>query len=166
MKGETTSTAQSLNSSSDGNTDVTSMKMIPFPGSVEHNCPAFEAKTTTYLEPMPLNTYYNSMDLQLLEMPSLPSIPHLQTELPFPQETQELIDRLDSGFFSPFVCADETAFFDDRVRLFSSFSGGTMSGETRVKREDDNHATPDSFFDDFPTDMFDEIEPLPSPFDW
>ncbi|KAA8520463.1 hypothetical protein F0562_014719 [Nyssa sinensis] len=32
--------------------------------------------------------------------------------------------------------------------------------------ENDNPVTPDSFFDDFPTDMFDHIEPLPSPSEW
>ncbi|KAJ8556395.1 hypothetical protein K7X08_029786 [Anisodus acutangulus] len=35
-----------------------------------------------------------------------------------------------------------------------------------VKREIEKPLTPDSFIDDFLLDMFDPIEPLPSPFEW
>ncbi|XP_019107688.3 transcription factor DUO1 [Beta vulgaris subsp. vulgaris] len=154
MEGETSSPkAQSLESSSHGSTDTNTMQMIPFPASVEHKCPSFEDNNFTYLEPIALNTYYNSMDWQLQEM-IFPSIPPLQTDLSFVPETQELIDRLDSSFFSPFGC---TGF---------GVGGGSVSAGARVKLENDNHATPDSFFDDFPSDVFDDIEPLPSPSRW
>ncbi|KNA05906.1 hypothetical protein SOVF_185960, partial [Spinacia oleracea] len=167
MEGETSSKAQSVNSSSNSSADKNNMEMIPFTGSVDHGYPCFEESNVAYLEPIPLNTYYNNMDLQLLEPPSFPTIPHLQTDLiPFPPETQELIDRLDSSFFSPFGCTGEPALVDDGISFYSCFDGDAISGETRVKRENYNNATPDSFFDDFPSDVFDEIEPLPSPSGW
>uniref|UniRef100_A0A803LIB7 Uncharacterized protein n=2 Tax=Chenopodium quinoa TaxID=63459 RepID=A0A803LIB7_CHEQI len=165
MEGESSSKAQSLNSSSNSSKGKNSMELIPFPGSIDHSCPCFEANNATCLDPIPLNTYYNHTDLQLLEMPSFPSIPPFQTDFPFLPETQELIDRLDYSFFAPFGYINEPALINDGVHLFSCFGGGGMNGETRVKRED-NHAAPDSFFDDFPSDVFDEIEPLPSPPRW
>uniref|UniRef100_A0A803KYL8 Uncharacterized protein n=2 Tax=Chenopodium quinoa TaxID=63459 RepID=A0A803KYL8_CHEQI len=167
MEGESSSKAQSLNSSSNSSTGKKTMELIPFPGSVNHSCPCFEAKSATYLDPIPLNTYCNHTDLQLLEMPSFPSIPlpPFQTDFPFLPETQELIDRLDYSFFAPFGYINEPALINDGVHFFSCFGGGGVSGETRVKRED-NHVAPDSFFDDFASDVFDEIEPLPSPPRW
>ncbi|KAK9742761.1 hypothetical protein RND81_03G195800 [Saponaria officinalis] len=83
------------------------------------------------------------------EMTAFPTIPTL---LRFPPETQELIDRLDSSFLQTF---DEPLFTDD----------GGLQGTSCCGCQTDNAVTLDSFFDDFPADMFD-IEPLPSPSSW
>ncbi|KAL2892520.1 Transcription factor DUO1, partial [Bienertia sinuspersici] len=151
FEGESSTKAQSLNSSfrnSSISTDTDSMKMVPYSGSVAGNYPCFGANNTTYLEPIPLNTYWNKMDFQF----------------PFPPETQELINRLDSGFVSPFT--DDIALVNDGgACYFPHFNeGGVNGGKTvTVKHENGSLSKPDSFFDDFPFDVFDQIDPLPSP---
>ncbi|KAL6005083.1 hypothetical protein ACLOJK_005644 [Asimina triloba] len=40
------------------------------------------------------------------------------------------------------------------------------AGKHGSRRDDDIPKTPDSFFDDFPADMFDQLEPLPISTEW
>ncbi|XP_074321515.1 transcription factor DUO1-like [Silene latifolia] len=111
------------------------------------------------LDAIPLNQYPCNNQVHLDEVMSFPAIPALQTDLAFPPETQELIDRLDSGFLQPFGCTDGPVFADDGLQFSGQMSGPSVGVI-------DNPVTLDGFFDDFPSDMFDQIEPLPSPSSW
>ncbi|NP_001306858.1 myb-related protein MYBAS2 [Jatropha curcas] len=106
----------------------------------------------------------NLIDVDAQMQIPFPQIPQQQEqpELTFSPESQELLARLgDPYLFNVFGAVDVPEigaqlslgppFFDP---VSSCMNGG---------REVRNPVTPDTFFDDFPTDMFDNIEPLPSP---
>jgi len=164
MDGETCSKRQRSSSSSypERSTTPNPMKIPPFPDPPNPSYSDSEPNNPINIDSLPMN---DSNDLQMLEIP-FPSIPSLQTDLQFPPETQELIDRLDASFLEPFGCSYEPALLDDGFRLLSCAGGGESSSQMEVKAANDNPMAPDGFFDDFPSDMFDQIEPLPSPSGW
>nr|GLL25611.1 transcription factor MYB29-like [Ipomoea trifida] len=93
-----------------------------------------------------------------------------QPQLPFPQ-----IPQVQTTDFSlpPLEGQDFASRLGD-LNFFDAF-GNTSAPEPEtscegvVKQENDaviNPLSPDSFIDDFSIDMFDHIEPLPSPSDW
>lgn len=164
MEGETCSKRQRSSSASYPETSIipNPVKLPPFPDPLNPSYSDFEANNPININPLPMN---NINDLHMQEIP-FPSIPNLQTDLPFPPETQELIDRLDASFLEPLGCSYEPEMLDDGFRLLSCLVGEESSSQIEVKGANDNPMAPDSFFDDFPTDMFDQIEPLPSPSGW
>ncbi|XP_031129076.1 transcription factor DUO1-like isoform X1 [Ipomoea triloba] len=90
-----------------------------------------------------------------------------QPQLPFPQvqTTDFSLPPLEGQDFASRL--GDLNFFD----AFGNTSGPEpeTSCEGVVKQESDaviNPLSPDSFIDDFSIDMFDHIEPLPSPSDW
>ncbi|KAF5744277.1 putative Myb-like HTH transcriptional regulator family protein [Tripterygium wilfordii] len=101
---------------------------------------------------------------------SFPQIPEPQSGLIFSPESQELLSRLQDPYFLDMfgqARAPELGngsqlsigppFYDPVV---SCTSAAAMDGSSN------NPATPFSFFDDFPDNVFDQIEKLPSPSDW
>lgn len=87
-----------------------------------------------------------------------------QSDLTFPSENQDILARLDDPYFDMFGCQESK--LESAAQLlagppFLEPLGNCRNGGTRVKI--DNSITPDCFFDDFPTDMFDHIDLLPSP---
>ncbi|XP_074283071.1 transcription factor DUO1-like [Silene latifolia] len=145
----------SSSSSQPGVITDTIQQMIAFPDALNPNYSTSEAANSINLGLIPLSES-PANKLQLDEIP-FPSIS-------LPPETQELIDRLDSGFLQTFGYIDEPVLADDGSQLLSC-CGAEMQEPTGAKGVIDHPVTPDSFFDDFPSDMF-EIEPLPSPSSW
>ncbi|MCD9644180.1 hypothetical protein HAX54_032197 [Datura stramonium] len=95
-----------------------------------------------------------------------PQIP-LETNFGHPLEHQELPMKLeDTDFLDYFGQLSASDIGNVHVPLESSCSGQQGSSEISVKREMEYPLTPDSFIDDFPMDMFDYIDPLPSPSEW
>ncbi|XP_016507496.1 transcription factor DUO1-like isoform X2 [Nicotiana tabacum] len=97
-----------------------------------------------------------------------PQIP-LQADFGHPLESQILPMKLEeSDFLDFFGQLSASDIGDVQVPLVpASWSGPEKSSEIiTMKREIDVPLTPDSFIDDFPMDMFDHIDPLPSPFNW
>lgn len=96
-----------------------------------------------------------------------PQIP-LQTNFGQPLDHQELPMKLeDTDFLDYFGQLGDSDIGNVQVPLAPSCSTGQeRSCEVAVKREMDYPPTPDSFIDDFPMDMFDYIDPLPSPSEW
>ncbi|KAM3357537.1 transcription factor DUO1 isoform X1 [Capsicum galapagoense] len=92
---------------------------------------------------------------------SFPQIP-LQTTFDHPLGHQELPMKLeDTNFLDYFDMGNV------QVPLAPSCSGPERTSEIAMKREImDYPLTPDSFIHDFPMDMFDYIDPLPSPSEW
>lgn len=68
-----------------------------------------------------------------------------QTDPSLYMESQELISRLEDPHLMDVFRRTDSSELDHGAQL---------------------SLTPDTFFDDFLTDMFDHIEPLPSPSDW
>lgn len=97
---------------------------------------------------------------------SFPHIPPLQTDLPLALESQELFTRLgDPNLFAVFGQGNaseivQLPYVSPGIETERSSGNGGRGGES------ENPVTPDSFIDDFPMDMFDHIEPLPSPSEW
>ncbi|KAE8679494.1 Transcription factor MYB21 [Hibiscus syriacus] len=83
-----------------------------------------------------------------------PQIPQPQPSLTLSLESQDLLAKFEDPYFSQ-VFADVPELDSGNVEHpFSGFS---------AKEETDIPMTPDAFFHDFPADMFDQMEPLPSP---
>ncbi|PIN03189.1 Transcription factor, Myb superfamily [Handroanthus impetiginosus] len=97
--------------------------------------------------------------------PPFPSMSQLQPDFPLPLESQDYVTRLgDPYFLDVFGQASGSALGSAQIPIIPSF----LSSESGANGENQDAVTPDScVFDDFPPiDMFDHIEPLPSPSDW
>lgn len=119
--------------------------MVPLPELVNPNSIAFESNL--------LQLDFTPNDKKLGIESS-----HIQTDFTLPFENQE--------FNIP-----------NFIDVFGQFNGSELDNvqvpfversccDNIVTREIDKPLTPDSFIDDFPLDMFDHIEPLPSPSEW
>lgn len=142
------------------------IKLVGSPDTVDPpNLPAF-GTNLFHLQFNNADQKAPSMDPQS-QFP-FPHLPQTQPPLMLSPDSQELVARLDDpNFFNVFGDRDivsqemgngaqlplEPTFFE----LESCRSCG---------KQKEDPMTPDSFFDDFPTDMFDHMEPLQSPSDW
>ncbi|XP_059302850.1 transcription factor DUO1-like [Lycium ferocissimum] len=134
---------QSCSSSYIGNSDM--INVVPLPDLVNPNSIPFESNL--------LQLDFTPTDQKKLGIIES----HIQTDFALPLENQE--------FPMP-------SFID----VFGhEFNGSELDNvqvplvpcaEHVVKREIEKALTPDTFIDDFPLDMFDHIEPLPSPSEW
>ncbi|KAL0397707.1 UNVERIFIED_CONTAM: Transcription factor DUO1 [Sesamum calycinum] len=143
--------------------DSMMIKMVPlsdlgqYPGLLTYEHSLFQFNYTpsdknTFVEPQPHLSY--------------PSIPQLQQDFALPLESQDFISRLDHTFLDVFELAGGSALGTAQLPMLPSFLGPEIAknGETPCAM-----TTPNSFIDedDFPPiDMFDHIEPLPSPSEW
>ena len=94
-----------------------------------------------------------------------PIIPDLEPDLPLEMGSQELASVLGSpNLLEMFGNADASDVENlPQIPLVPPYLGD----EGQDGREDNgNSSIPDSFFSDFPADVFGHIEPLPSPSDW
>lgn len=101
--------------------------------------------------------------------PQIPfsEIPQLQPDLPiFLPETQELIDKVEdpSSIFDMFGTLDASGLGNGaKLSIGSQLFEPIGSFRNGTKGKIDNPITEGSFFDDFPTDVFDHIDPPPKP---
>ncbi|KAJ0110826.1 hypothetical protein Patl1_00143 [Pistacia atlantica] len=139
------------------------IKMVPLPDLVNPKLLHFDA----HFELTPYENY-PCPDSQL-QIP-FPNILQPQQDLTFSPDSQELLAGLeDPHFFDVFGPVDAPQLTNGaQLPVEESFLKPVRSfrNDVIVKEEYDNPVNPDAFFDDFPTDMFDHIEPLPSPSDW
>ncbi|KAJ4707123.1 MYB transcription factor [Melia azedarach] len=110
------------------------------------------------------NNPYTESHLQI----HFPQISQPQQDLIFSPESQELLARLeDPYFFDVFGPVDAPELSNEvQLPVEQPLLKPETSCRNRGKDGNDKSVNPDAFFDDFPTDMFDHIEPLPSPSDW
>ena len=91
-----------------------------------------------------------------------PQIPQPQPYLALSLESQDLLATFEDPYFSQvFAPLDVPELGSGHVG--QSFLEPVRSSGFGAREETDSPVTPDAFFDDFPTDMFDHMEPLPSP---
>ncbi|PIA61754.1 hypothetical protein AQUCO_00200029v1 [Aquilegia coerulea] len=131
------------------NPDV--IKMVPLPDlmnpglfSLETNLPQLEFTPTEKpcTDPQPHFPF---------------QLPHPTLDLPLLPENQDLVPELGDSNLMDMFGHQETPGPD---------RGSHYSVNLPFLGYSDNPATPDSFIDDFPTDMFDYIESLPSSSEW
>ncbi|KAF9622617.1 hypothetical protein IFM89_032516 [Coptis chinensis] len=92
---------------------------------------------------------------------SFPPLPQPTLDLSLLPECQELVPGSNTNLMD--MLGNQYASAPDNG---SQYFGPRGSGQNGGKRDTDIPSTPDSFFDDFPTDMFDYIESLPSSSEW
>ncbi|KAK9749185.1 hypothetical protein RND81_02G107900 [Saponaria officinalis] len=134
---KTSSKPQSSTSSSHTGTTSATIQTTAFPDISNPECPTSEANNEINLRQIPLDEYLISNEL-----------------------------HLDTSFLLTFGYSDEPLLSDDGLQPLSCFRAETWDAKTAKGTIDDNLVTPDSFFDDFPADVFDQIESLPSPSRW
>ncbi|KAK3015840.1 hypothetical protein RJ639_005806 [Escallonia herrerae] len=157
---ESSSKAQSCSSSYIDYPET--IKMVPLPELVlNSNLLSFEANILQ-LESSPVENK-PCPEPQL----DFPQIAPLQADdLPLTLESQEVITTFgDANFLNALA---SHAYASEIVQL--PYASPCFEPERCCQNggqgEDENPVTPDSFIDDFPMDMFDHIEPLPSPSEW
>jgi myb proto-oncogene protein len=107
----------------------------------------------------------NSCNESQSQIPFSEIISQPQPELTFSPESQELLARLeDPNIFDMFGSLDASELGNGpQLPIGAQLFEPVGSCRTDAKENFDNPITPDSFFDDFPTDVFDHIEPPSSP---
>ncbi|KAG5251399.1 myb-related protein [Salix suchowensis] len=155
--------------------DVPTLEAPVFSSSVEEESSYFDNPEQIRMMPLPSlvktelpdGGYANLSQYEPLSTIPFPQIPQLQPDLLFSPESHELLARLDDPYFLSVLGTADTpelggaAQFSLGPPLFDPVSGCVNSAADVA-----NHVTPDTLFDEFPSDMFDLIEPLPSPSDW
>jgi len=97
---------------------------------------------------------------------SFPQIPELQNDLTFPMGSQDVLARIDEPYFvEDFFALDDASEFGIDLQHPFGFPFFEPPGSCRIETRDtvDKFKSSDSFFDDFPMDMFDNMDPPPSP---
>ena len=126
--------------------------MMPLPPLVKSELPGYDANLFQY-EPMSGIPF--------------PQILQPQQDLVFSPESHELLARLDDPYFLNVLGTidapelGDTAQFSLGPPLFDP-----VTSCMNTPRDAKNPVTPDTLFDELPPDMFDHIEPLPSPSEW
>ncbi|KAJ6335057.1 hypothetical protein OIU78_011818 [Salix suchowensis] len=155
--------------------DVPTLEAPVFSSSMEEESSYFDNPEQIRMMPLPSlvktelpdGGYANLSQYEPLSTIPFPQIPQLQPDLLFSPESHELLARLDDPYFLSVLGTADTpelggaAQFSLGPPLFDPVSGCVNSAADVT-----NHVTPDTLFDEFPSDMFDLIEPLPSPSDW
>ncbi|KAL6124531.1 hypothetical protein ACLB2K_077043 [Fragaria x ananassa] len=149
-EGESSSQAASCSSPCIGNSDA--LQMVPVPDLLDSKLLGFEA------DPVQQELALPEKNLWIESQPLIPFLENQQpqTDLEFSSDTQELL-KLD---FDMLTTLD--AELGKQLDIGPSFlepvrSCGNVGGE-----KIDDPITPDCVFDDFPADMFDQIELLPN----
>ncbi|KAE8677444.1 hydroquinone glucosyltransferase-like [Hibiscus syriacus] len=90
--------------------------------------------------------------------------PHMPQPLPcltLPLESQDLLAKFEDPYFSQVFGPMDVD--SGNLNMEQTFAEAVTSSGFGSKEEIENPMTPDAFFDDFPADMFDQMEPLQSP---
>lgn len=106
-----------------------------------------------------------------IETPSqlpFPQIPNFQSEFTLSLENSEVVTRLeDPNYLEAFESSNSSELGSVQLPVMPTcFESERSSTQIATRCEHGNPVTPDIFVDDFPIDIFDHIEPLPSPLDW
>ncbi|KAL6322415.1 hypothetical protein AAG906_007969 [Vitis piasezkii] len=140
------------------------IKLVGLPDMVEPNLPALETNL--------FQLQFNHADQKTPWLESqaqfpFPHLPQPQPALTLSPESQELVARLDDpNFFDVFGDRDVSQELGNGAQLPVEPTFFELESCKSCGKRKENPMTPDSFFDDFPTDMFDHMEPLPSPSEW
>ena len=136
------------------------IRMVPLPELLNPNLLAFEQNLLQLdFTPIEKKPYIDHSP------PPLSTFPQLEPELPLGLESQELETRLgDPNFLDVFGQAESSDII--QLPYVSPGFGAERRYEIDGSRENEKPVTTDSFIDDFPMDIFDQIEMLPSPSDW
>nr|DAD47714.1 TPA_asm: hypothetical protein HUJ06_017651 [Nelumbo nucifera] len=139
------------------------IKMVPLPDLVNPNLLNLGTNNLTQLEYTPMEKKPCVDPLSQFPFPQLPQ-PPLDLPLPLLPESQELADTNLLNVFSRQMASEPD---EDGPQLpLGLLSFGSEVNSQNSGRGDDNPAMPDSYFDDFPTDMFDYLEQFPSSSEW
>ena len=122
--------------------------MVPLPDLVDPKLITFE-------------THFVQPDSQSL-IP-FPPILQPQLDLTFSSEDQDLLARFDDPYFDMFGSQETRTENATQLPMVPPFLEPLESCRSGARVKIDNSITPDCFFDDFPADMFDHIDSLPSP---
>ncbi|CAI9279441.1 unnamed protein product [Lactuca saligna] len=150
------------------------INMVPLPELI---APTTATPTTAatslliYDDIQPLCQYPCNVPPQPVLLPPFPHAPPLKVELPSPPpppplENHDIFTQLaDPNFFAVFGQggSSEMVPYPYIPPGGEGESGGSCG---RQESGDPMMMAPDTFIDDFPMDMFDHIEPLPSPSEW
>ncbi|RDX78109.1 Transcription factor DUO1, partial [Mucuna pruriens] len=130
------------------------IKMASLPDLIKSELPSC-SDTSQVEQEFTLFESYKSIEQN--QQIAFPQIPELHNDLTFSMGSQDLLARI-----------DEPCFIEDLIGPLDASEFGTFfepPGSCRIVTWDaiDNSKDCDSFFDDFPVDMFDHMEPPPSP---
>ncbi|KAH7576245.1 hypothetical protein JRO89_XS01G0021800 [Xanthoceras sorbifolium] len=153
-------------SSIDNNYDI--IKMVPLPDLVNSKLLHFDTTNYAHIEELDQRENYdNNNNNQCtsesqLQISFSHVLPQPQQDMTFSPGSQELLARFeDPYFFDVFGPVDDAPELAVVEQPFLKPATGCCCDGGR-----DGSENPDAFFDDFPADMFDQIESLPSPSDW
>ncbi|CAI9101298.1 OLC1v1038591C1 [Oldenlandia corymbosa var. corymbosa] len=130
------------------------------------------------IRPISLNyehTFFPPAFMEIESKPSLEALPHLcfpqappqsQSEYTTPLENEDIDTNLgDPNYLEAFGNSSSSELGDVLLPFMPTCFELPRSPQVSQGQKD-NSVTPDSLMDDFPIDIFDHIEPLPSPSDW
>lgn len=141
--------------------------MVPLPELIQHaHSLYYEQQGLLQSEFIPIDKKpCNGIDQTLTHLP-FPQIP-LEPDFTLTFDNQELIAAgfEDSNSLAPLGHTNYSELGEMQLPIMSTCFGTETSSEFLGKKND-NPVTPDSFMDEFPIDMFDHIDSLPSPSDW
>ncbi|KAL3537052.1 hypothetical protein ACH5RR_000418 [Cinchona calisaya] len=145
-------------------TEATLFQMLPLPELVMH-------PNSLNYEPSFLPPEFDLIEKKpCIDQAILPqlSFPQFQSEFALSMENQEMDTRLhgDPNYLEAFGNSNSSELGNVQLPIMPTCFGSERSARIAGSGENANTVTPDSFMDDFPIEVFDHIEPLPSPLDW
>ncbi|CDP09459.1 unnamed protein product [Coffea canephora] len=140
------------------------MEMVPLPELMHPNTLNYEQ---SFLPPE-FDLIEKKPCIETLSQLPFPQIPNFQSEFALSLEHNEVVTRLgDPNYLEAFGSSISSELGNVQLPIMPTcFESERRSTQIAAKCEIGNPVTPDSFVDDFPIDIFDHIEPLPSPLDW
>ncbi|CAI9764582.1 unnamed protein product [Fraxinus pennsylvanica] len=164
MSTEEESIIKSQSCSSSYIDDSETIKMVPLQGLMYPSSLNFE-QSPLQLEFTP--AIDKKLYEQQLQLP-FPQIPQLQPDYSLPLENQDFVPRIgDPNFYDVFGQGSGSELGTGQLPILPSCFGPDGGFQTACQGENQNNVTPDSFMDDFPPmDIFDHLDPLPSPSQW
>ncbi|RZC02419.1 Transcription factor DUO1 [Glycine soja] len=155
-EGEPSSKPQSCSLPYIDNSEV--IKMVSLPDLIKSELPSSD--TIHVEQEFTLFENYKST-----EQIAFPQIPELQNGLTFSMENQDLLPTIDEPCFIEELCPLDASEFGIGPQHPIGFPFFQPPGSCRLGTGDaiDNSKISDSFFDDFPVDMFDHMDPPASP---
>ncbi|KAK7350414.1 hypothetical protein VNO77_09033 [Canavalia gladiata] len=134
------------------------IKMVPLPDLIKYEVPSSD---TSHVEQE--FTLFDSY--QSSEQNALPQFTELENNLTFSMGSQDLLARIDEPNFIEDFGPLEASEFGIDPRHAIGFPFLESSGSCRFGTKDTicNYKSSDHFFDDFPVDMFDDMEPPATP---
>lgn len=151
--------------------------MVPLPELIQHANSLYYEQQTEFIPPIDKKPY-NGIDQTplLTHFPSFPQVLPLESDftLTFDDNQAMIAGFEDSNSLAALGHTNYSELAQTQLPIMSTcFGTEGVSSEFLGKMEENdnnnnnnNHVTPDSLMDEFPIDMFDHIDSLPSPSDW